>query len=547
MRRPLGCLSGVGLIAALIALVAVGVTVAATGGVLFAPGELNAQGDGEIYGGVTSHAQTRGNCGACHTPPWSREGMADRCADCHTAMRDAGSHLAQFHTILWAEGPEQPCRACHPEHRGATANLTEVSVTDFPHERTGFSLAAHRALQEGTPFACADCHPDTLTAFLPETCDQCHAQIDAAYMAAHRADFGGQCLECHDGVDRYSAFDHSRASFELEGAHATVRCGECHVAATSEDFTQAPESCIGCHREDDAHAGGLGEDCAGCHSPDDWKRATFDHARTRFPLTGGHAGAACAACHAGGRYEGTPLECAACHQADDEHNGNLGPDCAACHTPEDWARVSFDHATTAFPLQGKHNEVACDGCHLAGRLAGTPTRCVDCHQEDDAHDGQFGSDCGGCHAPDDWKNATFDHARTAFPLTGAHQQVECAQCHAGGRFKGTPATCVSCHQDPPFHLGLFAQGCDTCHATTGWQPARFEVPHVFPTNHGANGASPCRTCHPDALDQYTCYGCHEHTPAQIQEEHAEEGVGDILDCVRCHPTGLEGEAERDDD
>jgi hypothetical protein len=613
MRRPLGCLSGVGLIAALIALLIVGAAVAVTGGVLFSPGQLNAQGDGEIYGGVLSHSETRGNCAACHTPPWSREGMADRCAACHTAMADRTSHLARFHEILWADGSAQACRACHPEHRGATASLTELSVIDFPHERTGSSLAAHRATSTGAPFACADCHVDNLTAFAADTCDRCHAQIDPTYMTAHREDFGSRCLDCHDGVDRYSAFDHSRVAFRLEGAHETLRCGACHAAYTPADFAQAPANCVGCHLEDDAHQGGLGAGCAACHGSDDWRNATFDHARTRFPLTGGHSGVKCIACHAGARYEGTPVECIGCHREDDAHQGGLGEDCAACHapdnwrnatfdhgrtrfpltgshrevkcdechmvgrfegtpaecfacheeddahdgnfgrecapchTPDDWESVRFDHSATAFPLLGKHAQVPCEGCHDGGSLSDTPSRCVDCHQVDDAHGGQFGIDCAGCHTADDWKNATFDHARTAFPLTGAHQQVGCAQCHSGGRFKGTPVACVGCHQDPAFHRGLFENACDVCHTTSAWLPGRFDRPHTFPLIHGAAGPSPCRTCHAGALASYTCYGCHEHNPAEMQEEHAEEGISDIANCARCHPTGLEDEAERDED
>lgn len=479
MKRPLGCLSGVGLIAALLALLVVGGVIAATGGVLFSPGPLNAQAGDATLGGVASHAETRGDCAACHTPPWSHEGMADRCAGCHTAMADPNSHLAQFHELLWRDTPEQPCRACHPEHRGATASLTDISVTDFPHDATDFSLAAHRKTAAGNPFTCADCHADNLTAFEVATCDTCHAQLDAGYMAGHRQDFGAQCLSCHDGADRFSAFDHSQTPFALTGAHADVRCGECHTAAAPADFANAPKECIGCHQEDDAHQGGLGTDCAACHTPDQWENATFDHART------------------------------------------------------------------AFPLQGKHAEVKCEQCHAGGKFKGTPTDCVACHEKDDAHEGQFGTDCAGCHTPDDWENATFDHAKTAFPLTGAHQQVKCEQCHAGGKFKGTATACSGCHQDPAFHRGLFAQTCDACHTTTAWQPARFDLPHTFPINHGEGGPSPCRTCHPDALAQYTCYGCHEHNPAEIQEEHAEEGIGDIANCIKCHPTGQEEEGGED--
>ncbi|MGQ9768653.1 MAG: hypothetical protein ACUVSS_15535 [Anaerolineae bacterium] len=46
---------------------------------------------------------------------------------------------------------------------------------------------------------------------------------------------------------------------------------------------------------------------------------------------------------------------------------------------------------------------------------------------------------------------------------------------------------------------------------------------------------------PRPLKAYTCYGCHEHTPAKIESEHLEEGIWNFADCVKCHPTGREGE------
>ncbi|MCU0509548.1 MAG: hypothetical protein MUC34_14375 [Anaerolineae bacterium] len=547
MKRPLGCLSGVGIIAVLVALLAVVLLVIATGGVLFSPGDLNAQGDGMTFGGVKSHAETGGNCAVCHAPPWSSEGMADRCAACHTAMRDSQSHLAQFHGILWSGGAEQPCRSCHPEHRGSQASLTEVKVNDFPHERTGFSLAAHRSGSGGEALECADCHADGVTAFAVATCDTCHTEVDAAYMAAHRQDFGQQCLNCHDGADRFSDFDHGDVGFALEGAHAQISCGGCHVAASHEDYARAPTNCVECHAEDDAHRGALGTDCRACHTPQRWEGANFDHTQTSFPLTGGHLSADCAGCHADERYADTPVECVACHREDDAHDEGLGQACAQCHTPDDWQDAKFDHAATTFPLEGSHSEAACQECHVAGRLKGTPAQCVECHAEDDAHGGRFGADCAQCHTPDDWEDATFDHATTAFPLTGAHQQVRCEQCHRDGRFSGMSTDCASCHEDPAYHRGLFAQGCDACHATAGWQPARLDLTHSFPLSHGTPAVSSCRTCHADTLFGYTCYGCHEHDPAEMQEEHADEGIADIGDCAGCHPNGQKDEAEGAED
>lgn len=51
----------------------------------------------------------------------------------------------------------------------------------------------------------------------------------------------------------------------------------------------------------------------------------------------------------------------------------------------------------------------------------------------------------------------------------------------------------------------------------------------------ARGRSRPLRCVPHRTQQYTCYGCHEHTPANMQAKHREEGVSESLDnCVRCH-------------
>jgi hypothetical protein len=60
---------------------------------------------------------------------------------------------------------------------------------------------------------------------------------------------------------------------------------------------------------------------------------------------------------------------------------------------------------------------------------------------------------------------------------------------------------------------------------------------------GHGGGTTCATCHPSGFVSYTCYGCHEHDPASVRSEHLEEGISNFENCVSCHPTGQEDEAE----
>jgi hypothetical protein len=271
----------------------------------------------------------------------------------------------------------------------------------------------------------------------------------------------------------------------------------------------------------------------------------FNHSAFAFRLNGKHADVSCYTCHTDARsiadMRAKPQDCASCHLKDDAHAGRFGADCGACHSSEGWKPAKFDHNLSGFKLEGKHAGAECEECHKNNVYQGTPTDCYSCHQQDDEHNGKFGTDCSSCHTPAKWDDATFDHSRSNFPLTGAHQQIDCEQCHTNVQFAGTPSTCVSCHADPVFHAGAFGTDCASCHTTTAWRPAIFNGQHTFPFNHGEGGTVSCVTCHPSNFSTYTCYSCHEHNEAEIRSKHLEEGIPNFQNCVECHPTGSEHE------
>ncbi|MFZ5856906.1 MAG: cytochrome c3 family protein [Chloroflexota bacterium] len=472
----LGCFTLTGIIAALITAVIIAVVAFTQGGVLYSPGALNAQ-SGEILGGVTSHAETGGDCKACHVAPWGSLSMADRCTTCHADVAVQMREVASLHGAMKNKNPTLNCAPCHPDHRGADASLTVATTADFPHESLGYSLIGHQFKVTREAFVCSDCHADDITTFNPTACADCHRQMDAAFTTAHETSWGSDCLSCHDGVDTYgNDFDHNKFAFPLMGRHVEISCYDCHTNAhTITDLQAAPQDCASCHLEDDAHAGRFGADCAACHSSDDWLPARFDH--------------------------------------------NL----------------------SAFKLEGEHTEADCEDCHKNNVYQGTPSDCYSCHAQDDEHGGKFGTDCAACHTPSGWEAATFDHSRSNFPLTGAHQQIDCEKCHVNAQFAGTPTTCVACHADPVFHAGLFGTDCASCHTTTAWSPATFNGQHTFPLDHGESGMVSCATCHPSSFTTYTCYGCHEHNEAEVRSEHLDEGISNFQNCMECHPTGNEHE------
>jgi hypothetical protein len=443
----LGCLTGTGIIAALVTALAIAGYAYARGGLMYSPGALSAQGD-ENLGGVTSHAQTNGDCEACHVAPWESTRMADRCAVCHTAIAGQMQDVATLHGTLMHDDPGLSCRHCHPEHRGPHAALTQMDDATFPHEVVGFSLKGHQLTAARAEFQCDDCHHGNIAEFAPDTCDSCHRELDLGFMTAHTISFGSACLDCHDGVDRLGKnFDHNAFAFKIRGKHAGVACVQCHVNARS------------------------------------------------F-----------------GDFQGTLPDCESCHRRDDPHAGRFGGDCSKCHTADGWTPAKFDHNLAAFKLEGRHGEVACDACHVNNQFKGTPTDCYSCHQQDDDHGGQFGQDCSACHNPSSWDNVSFDHNKSKFPLTGAHANIACETCHSTGQFAGLSTACVSCHTDPVFHAGMFGTDCASCHTADSWSaPYTGPHPGIADeggsgVNHG--GAS-CRDCHTETLRTATCLACHD--------------------------------------
>lgn len=458
-KKRLGCLTATGISVSLITLFIIVGVAFASGGRMFTAGPLNDQNKGGApVGGASSHAQIT-ECKACHVAPWEAATMAERCADCHTDIAAQMFDVAKLHGAIKQKNPGLPCRDCHPEHRGATASLTDLGKNVFPHEVLGYSLNGHQLKAARETFACSDCHGEDVTTFATDSCLNCHSQMDIAFTQAHILSFGADCTSCHDGVDRFGDdFDHGLFTFALMGKHRDASCTKCHLdARTVIDLQSAPQDCFSCHQKDDPHTGRFGNECGACHASDGWKPAKFDHNLSVFKLVGGHAQVACEDCHQNGVYQGTPGDCYSCHKDQDEHNG------------------------------------------------------------------EYGMECGSCHNPSDWEDASFDHNRTAFPLNGGHAGLSCQQCHQSGAFAGLSPDCASCHADPGFHAGAFGLNCAACHSTSSWSPAGYNLSHPRVADEGGggihHGGASCRTCHPSSVYYATCSACHDGN-------NFEDGEGD---------------------
>jgi Zn finger protein HypA/HybF involved in hydrogenase expression len=374
------------------------------------------------------------------------------------------------------------------------------------------------------------------------------------------------CAECHNPetwvpVGKPPTFRHDTTGLALESAHAQVSCRDCHRTLA---FNQVGTACADCHK--DAHRGEMGFQCDACHTPTTWtnQREMFQvHNRTRFPLFASHSRLDCTACHRSQQpyqYKNTPAECGNCHLS--TYQGTTNPShvqsgfsrrCEDCHnvTSPTWRGARFTHPET-FPLAGGHSALACARCHTSGNYAGTSSACASCHQAEYAATtnpnhlaGRLPTTCENCHTIGSWRPAKFDHGATRFPLTGSHGRVDCAKCHVGGQYSGTPTSCSACHQpdydrttNPNHKASGFPMQCQNCHTTSAWRPANFDHQTTrFPLT-GAHQRVDCARCHVGG--RYTgtptdCNSCHQaNYAATTNPNHRTAGFP--ASCQDCHTT-----------
>jgi hypothetical protein len=237
-------------------------------------------------------------------------------------------------------------------------------------------------------------------------------------------------------------------------------------------------------------------------------------------------------------------DCFACHLS---FRGSSAERCMACHALKDiGVRTTSGVARTSGERPAFHQELAqarCTDCHAehqSGTLGNkvdkpfshrllreaTQSLCEKCHRAPNTPvHGNAMLACAQCHQSTGWKPASFDHNS----LTQADLQF-----------------CGNCHKPPGDDLHRNAGGaCGRCHRTDAWSPASFDHDRFFVLEGEHN--APCATCHANNdFTSYTCYGCHAHTPTRVLEEHREEGIGDIKNCVRCHRSAREGDKEERD-
>ena len=591
------------------------------------------------------HARLEGldKCQTCHEP--GHQVTASKCLECHKPVAERIRARKGVHRD--ATGT---CASCHVEHAGLDGDLRHFEPRGFDHSgEAGFALdglhapldckACHKARSFlGLSASCASCHKDVHDGTLGATCQTCHSTSVAFRDTRKGFDHGktrypltgahartpceschktkgeyriarfstcedchknphqpalGTCTTCHvtasfKTLAEGQRFDHAKTGYPLRGRHATVACQTCHVKPTTVVRLKYAR-CADCHQ--DPHKGLFSaEDCAACHTEAGFTPAKFDHGtRTKFPLDGKHAAAACVACHKSATvqarvplaqrvvdFRGANKECASCHA--DVHRGTLGLTCRTCHGTNSFKVSEFEHPRQPQFFQGAHAGVACEKCHLpepapeTGRVKsvaapavrqykGVSFQCAACHK--DPHLGQVGPNCERCHGLETkgWKADLFDHSRAKFVLAGKHETVPCARCHAketgtfptgsgtAVRLTGISMECRACHKDP--HLGQLSPRCETCHDAASFRIEKYTHPKKKETAEffvGKHATIACTACHfKETLGYPEGRGTAVRYSVPVSCAHCHEDVhhGALgRDCASCHNAVLWRTASR---
>jgi hypothetical protein len=446
------------------------------------------------------------------------------CARCHKARNSSGgaSYL----------GNGTSCLACHQDgHDGRYGTKCETChsptawdkavVAQFDHDLAPFRLKGRHL-----DVACTKCHgdPPRYRGLKFAACSDCHEK------SPHTGRDYAVCETCHmtAGWHELTLLKQNHPGTSLNNGHAAVACTRCHDSGLAAPPTTGAE-CVSCHGV--VHDAPFGRSCEKCHSSIMFhglprKVALDAHGLTDFPLRGEHAKQDCDECHLPrlrrqDRWRNLQFSgCAACHE--DHHTGQFaardGGECGQCHQETGFFPTTFgveQHATTAFPLKGRHIAVPCSRCHDEPRprvsLHARGTMCADCHQSQ--HGDQFAAEmaaggCAYCHSTKSWNTPYIAHK--SWPRSGAHAEAKCVACHSptpedrrvgrGPSYRGLPRTCDGCHEDPhagQFRLGDPVRSCDHCHGTERFEITGFD--HEKLTGHALEGRHTeleCSKCHP---------------------------------------------------
>ena len=215
---------------------------------LASPGDLSA-----------AHSRLEGDCGACHTAVMGAS--RTKCIACHAT---------EERLLIWPEltfhASVRDCRACHPEHLGASAPSTRMDhialatmglgLLTSGESEVGRSVAQHLSswIAE-SPVVGDGLRASRLApAEAVLRCATCHAESDA-----HRGMFGSDCGACHE-TSGWVIPEYRHPS------NASTDCAQCHRVPPCHQTPHFGRVCRPVAGKPNAEV----RDCHSCHQVTAW-------------------------------------------------------------------------------------------------------------------------------------------------------------------------------------------------------------------------------------------------------------------------------------
>ena len=149
---------------------------------------------------IKKHARVEKQCDKCHEA-FDRTKQNKQCMECHKEIAKDIKQQRGYHGKIIGVS-ERECRTCHTDHKGRDADIVQLDLELFDHDKTEFKLAgAHKSTE------CKDCHKKVGVYRQPEKiCIDCHEKDDP-----HKERMGKKCENCHiEGAWLPARFDHSK-------------------------------------------------------------------------------------------------------------------------------------------------------------------------------------------------------------------------------------------------------------------------------------------------------------------------------------------------
>ena len=179
-------------------------------------------------------------CQQCHEA--GRKVTAARCLTCHKPIADRIAGRKGVHRSV------TECVSCHVEHAGVDAELRHLDTRDVQPRCRNRIRARRFARQDGGQLRRVPQGRSFLDA--RTTCSSCHADV-------HKGGLGADCTRCHSTQVPFKqarrGFDHTKARFQLTGAHREVACEKCHKSAVFREMDVFRDrelgACAACHED----------------------------------------------------------------------------------------------------------------------------------------------------------------------------------------------------------------------------------------------------------------------------------------------------------